>query len=111
VNHLPGETDADTIARLAATIDAFQTASGLCVPPEEDGGDPGGVTPKHVADEFDGLRAEVARLRALLNRKCDECGESPATHMSAELLRGVCDVCAASDEEWFTPIDAALEAK
>lgn len=37
------------------TIMAFQEASGLYVPDEEKGGDPGGVEPRHVGNHIDRL--------------------------------------------------------
>lgn len=43
---------------LAAKVEAFQLASGLCVPAEEKGGDPGGVEPHHVERYIGKVEAE-----------------------------------------------------
>ena len=45
---------------------AWQHATGLCVPAEEDGGDPGGVKPKHLVIELRKREAEVERLKQTL---------------------------------------------
>jgi len=44
------------------TIGAFQEASGLCVPAEENGGDPGGVQPRHVGNHIDKLTKQADAL-------------------------------------------------
>lgn len=60
-------------ARLAAIVEEFQDASGLCVPSEERMGDPGGVQPRHLAKRvvedavaLDQARADVDALKAEL---------------------------------------------
>jgi hypothetical protein len=44
-------------------------------------------------EDVPALVAEVERLRGLLRRDCDECGDRPATWMHPTLARGCCDVC------------------
>jgi hypothetical protein len=114
---LPGETDADTIARLAEDNHAMRLAlsavataigNGSFAAPECTVGFLCGVS-SEVALVTADRRAEIERLRALLARDCDECGEHPAKWMHYTLLRGCCDMCSAG-RGWIR-IDAALERK
>lgn len=54
------EVAQDRVAELEAEIEAWQMASGLCVPPEDKGGDPGGVKPSHLAAHLNELNARLA---------------------------------------------------
>lgn len=77
------------------TIDAFQTASGLCVPAEEQGGDPGGVQPRHVEEHVHALAKRVEELTALLvaydrasrSSSCDANDARRAVWVEASRLR------------------------
>jgi hypothetical protein len=51
---------------LLQQVEDWQMATGLCAPAEEHGGDPGGVTPKHLETELARLRARVAELEMRL---------------------------------------------
>jgi len=62
-------------ARLGETVEAFQEASGLCVPAEENGGDPGGVQPRHVEEHVHALAKRVEELETLLG----DAGDAEAT--------------------------------
>lgn len=61
------------LVECAQEVEEWQDASGLCCPPEEKGGDPGGVTPQlageywnQVEDERDRLLVRVAELNETL---------------------------------------------
>jgi hypothetical protein len=56
------------IAALKAEIEEWQDASGLCVPSEERGGDPGGVKPKHLRQHMEEAESSAARLRAYVEK-------------------------------------------
>ncbi len=76
------ERDAE-VAALSAEIEAWQEASGLCVPAEEKGGDPGGVRPKHLAAYLEEVEKERDEARAALAELLLTCR---AGHVRAEVL-------------------------
>jgi len=70
------------IAALEAQVEAWQLASGLTVPAEERGGDPGNVTPEHLRQHLAALEAQAQaanlraeRLRTAL-RRCERMGNA-----------------------------------
>ena len=74
----------EKLAAAHGTIDAFQTASGLCVPAEEQGGDPGGVQPRHVEEHIHALAKRVEALETLLAEWHEEGCCTPSDEMFAE---------------------------
>ena len=50
---------------------AWQHATGLCVPSEEDGGSPGGVKPKHLILDLRKRETEVERLKKALTSEAE----------------------------------------
>lgn len=89
------ETQRAEIASCHAEIEEWQTASGLCVPSEEQGGDPGGVEPRHLAEYLAGYDERTRKLIEELNeveedrRRWRSLADQNAEHADAAMRHNV----------------------